>query len=90
MILQLQVPVDSLRREALLRARGAEMSVVDARTGVVLFTNAQGRDVATPLAGPDLHEVRKVTRTGRSAGLFDVGGRRVAYVHMNPSAARTG
>jgi len=85
-ILQLQVPVDSLRREALLRARGAEMSVVDARTGVVLFTNAQGRDVATPLAGPDLHEVRKVTRTGRSAGLLDVGGRRVAYVHINPSA----
>jgi diguanylate cyclase (GGDEF)-like protein len=83
-ILQLQVPVESLRREARLRAHGAEVTVMDARTGLVVFSSGPDQGVARPRS--DLRRLARVTRTGRPTGLLDVGWRRAAYSHLDPSA----
>ena len=83
-ILQLQVPVESLRREALLRAHGAEVTIVDVRTGLIVFSSGRGRDAGNAQLDP--RQVVRVTRTGRPSGLLDVGGRRAAYSHLDPSS----
>ncbi len=84
-VIELQVPVESLRREARLRSRGADVLVLDARTGRVVFDSADPLGAGTSLAPPDLRGLRAVTRTGRPAGLADVGARRAAYVHLDPA-----
>ena len=86
-VIQLEVPIESLRREALQQGRGSDVSVIDARTGLVVFDSAHRQGIGAGLAPPDLHGVRRVTRTGRSFGLTDVGGRRIAFRRLPPAGA---
>jgi diguanylate cyclase (GGDEF)-like protein len=81
-VIQLEVPIESLRREALARGRGADVSVIDARTGLVVFDSTHRQRVGATLALPDLHGVRRVIHAGPPAGLGRAGGRRIAYRHL--------
>jgi diguanylate cyclase (GGDEF)-like protein len=81
-VIQLELPIESLRREALERGRGFEVSVIDARTGLVVFDSTNRQSVGAALAPPDMEGVRRVMRSGGAAGLADLRGRRVAFRHV--------
>ena len=83
-VIQLQVPVESLRREALLRAHGADVRIIDARTRDVVFDSTEPLGVDMPLAPLSLRNRHGVIGTGPAAGLLDIGDRRAAYVHLDP------
>src|SRR5436190_4623375 len=86
-VIQLEVPVESLRREALQQGRGSDASVIDARTGLVVFDSSDRRGIGAMLAPRDLRGLQRVTRAGLKSGLANLGARRIAFRHLPQAGA---
>jgi diguanylate cyclase (GGDEF)-like protein len=83
-LLHFEVPVEALRREVLANARGARVTVIDARTDLVVLDSTHRARAGGALGEPDVRGLRSVTETGLASGVTGIAGRRVAYWHLRP------
>jgi diguanylate cyclase (GGDEF)-like protein len=78
-ILHFEVPVEALREAAQAEAAGLHVSVVDARTGNVVFDTSHRQRIGAPLGRQGSLGLSTAELSGRDGGMLDVRGKRAAY-----------
>ena len=88
-ILHFEVPIEALREVARQEAAGLHVSVVDARTGSVVFDTSRRQRIGAPLGRPGSPRVSTAGIAGRDRGMVEAYGKRVAFqrvAHVTGSA----
>ena len=89
-IVHFEITVESFRRAAaeMAKQQGAELLVMDARTGSVVFDSRFPQRMGTALGRPGDRRFAEVTRSGRTAGFTTVDGMRAAFTRLDDGNPR--
>ena len=82
-ILHFEVPIEALREAARAEAAGLHVSVVDARTGNVVFESSRRQRIGAPLGRPGSPDISMAELAGHNRGTVEAQGRRAAYQRVS-------
>jgi diguanylate cyclase (GGDEF)-like protein len=86
-IVHFEVTVESFRQEAASLADSLEIAIVEARTGRVVTDSGHEQQIGAPLGLPEDRRFLSLTSADDSAGTATLDGHRVAFQHLNRTAA---
>jgi len=86
-IVHFEVTVESFRREAAALAGSLEIAIIDANSGRVVVDSQHPQRVGAPLGLPADRRFLSLNRGGSSAGTATLDGHRVAFQHLDGTAA---